>query len=145
MAFVDIQVHAVWGTKNRFPFLTKEVRKQVIEHIITNAKAKGIFIRSINGYTDHLHCLFSLNADMTVSKALQLLKGESAHWINKEKMTPSRFEWADEYFAASVSKYSLHRVQKYIENQESHHAKMTFEEEYNRILREYNFLQDKNN
>lgn len=137
MAFVDILVHAVWGTKNRYPFLTKEVRKRVIDHIRTNAKAKEIFIQSINGHTDHPHCLFSLNADMSVSKAIQLLKGESAFWINKEKLTQSKFEWADEYFAASVSKSSLPKVQRYIENQEEHHAKITFEEEYNSFLSKF--------
>jgi putative transposase len=70
MAFVNIRIHAVWGTKRREHILTKEVRIKLFSHIRENAKSKGIFIDCINGYTDHVHCLFSLNADMSVSKAL---------------------------------------------------------------------------
>lgn len=53
-------IHAVWGTKNRQPLLTKEIRLKVIEHIQENAKTKGIYIDRLNGYADHLHCLFVL-------------------------------------------------------------------------------------
>ncbi len=107
MAFVKIMIHSVWSTKNRTPFLTKELRPVIIDHIRQNAKSKEIFIDRLNGYTEHLHCLFALNTDMTISKAMQLIKGESAFWINKQKLTKIKFEWADEYFAVSVSESML--------------------------------------
>jgi REP element-mobilizing transposase RayT len=78
MSFVKIMVHAVWGTKSRQPYLQKEIRSSLIEHIKANAKLKEIYIDRINGYTDHLHCLMALNADMSISKAMNLIKGESA-------------------------------------------------------------------
>lgn len=137
MPFVKVLIHAVWGTKNRYPFLTTEVRKAVIEHIMANAKTKGIYIDRLNGYTEHLHCLFALNADMSVSKAMQLIKGESAFWINRQRLTVSKFEWADEYFAASVSDSAKGRVRAYINNQEEHHTKETFAEEYERFMEAY--------
>ncbi len=129
MSYVRVWIHAVWGTKNREALLPKEVRSNVINHIRENAKKKQIFIDTINGYHDHLHCLFGLNADMTIAKALQLIKGESAHWINKEKIIPKKFEWADEYYAVSVSESILDKVRRYINNQEEHHRKRTFSEE----------------
>ncbi len=70
-------IHAVWGTKGRDPFLSNAIRPRVIDHIQENALTKGIYVDILNGHVDHLHCLFGLNPSMSVSKAMQLLKGES--------------------------------------------------------------------
>lgn len=139
MSFVKVMVHAVWGTKNRHPFLTKEISQKVISHIKENAHKKQIFIDTLNGHTEHLHCLIGLNADITIAKTLQLIKGESAYWINKEKLTKSKFEWADEYFAVSVSESQIEKVRAYINNQEEHHKKVTFTWEYEEFIKKYNF------
>jgi putative transposase len=137
MPYTRVWIHAVWGTKNRNPYLTKEIRRDVIEHIKANAKQKQIYIKTINGYTDHLHCLFALNADTSIAKTLQLIKGESAFWINKNNITPIKFEWADEYYAGSVSESLLNKVIAYIDNQEEHHNIKSFEEEYAEIMRDF--------
>ena len=63
MSYVEVWIHAVWGTKHREHLLTREVRPTVISHILQNAKEKQIYIDRINGYTEHLHCLLALNAD----------------------------------------------------------------------------------
>jgi putative transposase len=137
MPFVKIMIHAVWGTKNHHPFLTKEVKPLVIKHIKENAKIKGIYIDSLNGAADHLHCLFCLNADMSNAKAMQLIKGESAYWINKEKLTKTKFEWADEYYSVSVSESIVPKVRAYIQNQEEHHKKKTFAQEHEEFISKY--------
>lgn len=93
----------------------------------------------MNGYTEHLHCLLGLNADMSISKAMHLIKGESSFWINKQKITPYTFEWADEYFAVSVSESMLDKVRSYISSQEEHHKKGTFNQEYEEFVRKYYF------
>lgn len=139
MSYVRVWIHAVWGIKNREHLLTKEIRSRVISHIRENAKQKEIYIDRINGYTDHLHCLFGLNADISISKTLQLIKGESAHWVNKERVIPVKFEWANEYYAVSVSESVLESVRAYIDNQEAHHTKATFAEEVEEFLQKYNF------
>lgn len=139
MAFVNIMIHAVWGTKSRYPFLTKEIRLIVNDHIRQNAKSKQIFIDSINGVEDHIHLLPGLNAELSISKTIQLIKGEASYWINKQKITPSSFEWADEYYAVSVSESQLQKVRDYIANQEDHHRKKTFVEECDEFLKQYNF------
>jgi len=139
MSYVKIMIHAVWGTKSSEPFLTGEIRPLVISHIKDNAKAKGIYIDALDGYFDHLHCLFGLNSDMAVTKAIQLFKGESAYWINKGKLTRTKFEWADEYFAVSISESMLPKSREYIHNQELHHKKKTFMQEYEEFLRLYGF------
>ena len=139
MPFVKVMIHAVWGTKSREHMLTNEIRPIVIKHIKDNAILKEIHIDSLNGYTDHLHCLFGLNTDMTIAKVMQLIKGESSFWINKEKLTKTKFEWADEYFAVSVSESIVPKVRGYIQNQEKHHEKKTFMEEYEEFMRTYKF------
>ena len=130
-------IHAVWGTKHRQPVLTKEVRLSVIQHIKENAKKKGIYIDRINGYTDHLHCLFALNADMSVSKALQLIKGESSYWMNKQKILPTNFEWSNEYYAGSVSESVVNKTRWYIDNQEQHHNRISFTEEFEGLIQNH--------
>lgn len=134
MAFVKILVHAVWATKKREHFLTPAIKPVIIGHIIQNAKSKDIYIDRINGSTDHLHALIGLNADLSISKTMQLIKGESAFWINKQKLTVTKFEWADEYYAASVSPSLIDRVRDYIDKQEVHHASKTFQEEYHEYM-----------
>lgn len=137
MAFVNVLIHSVWGTKNRYPYLTGEIKSKVIQHILENARIKNIYIDCINGSTDHLHCLFFLNADMSIAKVLQLIKGESAHWINKNNITRFKFEWADEYYAGSISDSHCERVRAYIRNQEVHHKISTYSEECAKFLNEH--------
>ncbi len=139
MAYVKVLIHAVWGTKNRFPFFDKETRPKVWQHIKENATSKGIYIDRVNGYSDHVHCLMYLNADMSLSKQVQLLKGESSFWLNRSGLLKNKFEWAEEYFAASVSDEKISVVRNYIDTQEQHHEKITFLEEYNRFMRHYGF------
>jgi putative transposase len=137
MSYVKLMVHAVWGTKNRERILTPDVMQLLLAHMKVNAKEKNIFIDTINGQPDHIHCLFGLNADMSLAKAMNLLKGESSYWLNKENLLKKKFEWAAEYFAASVSESQLEKVRNYIVNQEEHHRILTFREEYDNFIDAY--------
>ena len=140
MPFIKIYIHFVWSTKNRVPHLdSKELRRKVWQHILENAKAKGIYIDFINGYSDHCHCLISLGGEQTIKQIMQLVKGESSHWINKSKLTKQKFEWQDEYFAVSVSESMVDKVRNYIKNQEEHHRHKTYQEEYEKFIKKYNF------
>ncbi len=140
MPFVKVYIHFVWSTKNREPNLNSRVlRTEVWNHIRDNAKKKNIFIDHINGYADHCHCLISLGIDQTIQKTIQLIKGESSFWINKNKLTQGKFEWQDEYFAVSVSESMIGKVREYIRSQEEHHLRKTFQEEYDEFIIKYGF------
>lgn len=140
MPFIKVYIHFVWSTKNRVPYLnSKELRVKVWNHIRENAKEKGIFIDFINGYSDHCHCLVSLGVDQTIQKVMQLIKGESSFWINKNGLIKDKFEWQDEYFAVSVSESMLNKVRNYIKNQEEHHHKKTFQDECDEFINKYGF------
>lgn len=139
MPYVKNWLHCVWGTKNRTQFLLGDTKFEVIKHIRTNAKTKGIYIDFLNGYTEHLHCLLSLNHDQSLSKVMQLIKGESSFWINKNSLTENKFEWAEEYFGISVSESHLPKVRDYIKNQDLHHRIKTWKEEYDEFIEKYRF------
>ncbi len=139
MPFVKIWIHAVWATKRREKLLNKEIRPAVFEHIHQNALKKEILMDCVNGHIEHVHCLFRLKNDQTISKVMQLIKGESSFWVNKQKLIKSNFEWQDEYFAVSVSESQVNTVRRYIQNQETHHGKKTFQQEYDAFIEKYGF------
>ena len=91
--FIKVYIHFVWSTKNREPFFdSSELRQKVLEHIKENAKKKEIFIDTVNGYEEYCHCLISMGIDQTMSKVMQLLKGESSYWINENNLCKQKFE-----------------------------------------------------
>ena len=137
MSYARIWVHLVFATKERAPYLNKLIRDDVFKHIIENGKKKNIYLRNVNGYDDHVHCLLQLAKDQTISQVAQLIKGESSFWINKNKLTKEKFAWQDDYYAVSVCESQLLKVADYINNQESHHANRTFKEELDELIREH--------
>lgn len=130
MSFVKILVHAVWATKYREPILCKEKREILFNHILENAETKNIHIISLGGFTDHVHCLISMTKNETIAKTIQLLKGESSNWANKRNLFATKLIWAEDYFAASISEGAVTKVKNYIANQDEHHSKMTFDQEF---------------
>jgi len=92
------------------------------------AKNKSIYIESINGYTDHMHVLVRLNSTQTIAQTAQLLKGESARWLNNQAAANNQlfngilFEWQRSYYALSVGEVELKRIKRYIRNQELQHT-----------------------
>ena len=139
MGYIKVYVHFVWTTKGRKPLLQKEIRDIVFSHIRENARYKGIFIDFIGGYLDHVHCLISLNSDQPISQTIQLIKGESSFWINRQKLTRDKFEWQIEYYGISVNLRNLQRVRNYIKNQEAHHRKYSFQKEYEEFKKHIGF------
>lgn len=94
MSYIKVWLHFVWSTKDRKPHLTDDIRQKVFQHIRENAREKGIFIDFINGYVEHAHCLISLGSDQTIEKIMQLIKGESSFWINKNGLRQRKIRLA---------------------------------------------------
>ncbi len=140
MPFVKVYIHFVWCTKNRIPYLESlDLRNKMWNHIKENAIKKEIFIDFVNGYNDHCHCLISLGTEQTISKIMQLIKGESAFWFNQQNFISKKLQWQDEYYAMSVSQSAIEKVRNYIKNQEEHHKKKTFQDEHAEIIEKYGF------
>jgi putative transposase len=142
MAQVRIWIHAVWGTKRREPIMkNKNKRIELFKHIKTYAKEKKIYLDFINGEADHVHCLISMACDQNIAQIMKLLKGESSHFANEHLLFDrSDFDWADDYYAVSVSQSQVEAVRNYLKNQEEHHRDKTFEEECKEFMVKYGFI-----
>ncbi len=146
MSWVRIWVHIVFSTANREPRLNSvQIRKQLFDHIKQNAGKKEIWLDTINGHQEHIHCLISLGKDQCISKIAQLIKGESSFWINQNKLIKFQFKWQDDYWAVGVSESHLQATREYINNQESHHSKVTFTEEVQIFMAKYGWKLIKDN
>ena len=133
-------IHYVWSTKNREPILVDPYRDLLFTHMKENAAKNELFMDRINGYDDHVHSLVSLGTDQTIQKIAQMLKGESSFWFNnKSGFDSKKLAWQNDYFAVSVSESGLQAVRAYIDNQVSHHQKVTFEEEYQEFIKKFGF------
>jgi REP element-mobilizing transposase RayT len=139
MPFLKIWIHAIWATKGQQKIVSEKIRLKLIEHITEYGQRKGIDIDCINGHWDHMHCLLSLKSDQNIATIMNLIKGESSHWINKNKLTYVKFGWQDEYFAVSVSHSHVENVRKYIRLQEEHHKKRGFRQEVDLFMERYGF------
>lgn len=139
MPYTKIWIHLVWSTKDRRRVITADLKLKLIEHIISNCQLKEIIIEEINCVSDHIHILIRLHPDQNVSKVVQLIKGESSFWINKNKLIAGKFEWQSEYLAVSVSETIVNKVKAYIRNQENHHQRKSFTGELNEILKQLGY------
>ena len=138
MSWVKLNVHLVFATKNRKPFLeSKDIRLKVFEHILSNAKHKNIHFMSVNGWQEHIHCHISLCKDQCIRDVAQLIKGESSFWINSNKLIKEKFNWQDDYWAVCVSESHVKVVQNYIYGQEEHHKTKSFAEEIDEFMNKY--------
>lgn len=83
-----------------------------------------------------------MKAEQNIATIVQLLKGESSFWVNKQNLIQGKLGWQDEYFAVSISHSQINEVRKYIQNQEKHHQKRSFSQEYNDFIAKYGFKAD---
>ena len=144
MPYTKVYIHYVWATKNRERILTRPLRNLLFEHIRQNAAEKKIDIVRMNGHLEHIHCLIRLHPTQSIDKIAQLLKGESAQWFNNRSgIVKIKLHWQADYFAVSISESMMPKLRMYIDNQEIHHRKKTFEEEYGEFMKRYTFLDDK--
>ena len=106
----------------------------VIGNLINETDCKTIIV---NGVEDHVHCFVGLKPVVSVSELLKTVKAKSSKYINDHSLTPQHFEWQDGYGVFSYSQSQVDRVYKYIQNQEEHHKKKTFRNEYLEFLKKF--------
>ena len=139
MSYTKIWLHCVWSTKNRKNTISHSFRPVLLSHFREQAKKKGILLDYVNAHKDHVHALVNLGRKQTIADVMHLLKGESSYWINNMNEMPYKFNWQDDYFAVSVSHSHVEKVRKYINNQDEHHRKMSWDEEVDLFLKKYGF------
>jgi len=136
-AYSKCLVHMVWGTKKRKPVLKQDVRVKLSKYYYQYAESKEIYMHINFVNADHVHVLIDLPRQLALQKVAKLLKGSSSFWINKNRFTEMKFNWARGYGAFSVSASGLKKVKAYIRNQEEHHRERSFIEELDSFLSVY--------
>jgi putative transposase len=132
--YTSLQYHIVFSTKNRQPFLGETICERLFSYLGGIARENGMTALEIGGVADHVHLLISVSASLALSKAVQLIKSGSSHWLKETFPNLNNFAWQDGYAAFTVSQSHLDEVRKYIRSQREHHRKKTFAEEYRAFL-----------
>jgi putative transposase len=133
----QVYIQAVFAVKYREAVLHKDWRETVfavIGNLINETGCKTIIV---NGVEDHVHCFFSLKPTVSISELMKIIKAKSSKYINDNKFLLNRFEWQRGYGVFSYSHSSIKNVYQYVLNQEQHHNKKNFKEEYTAILDKY--------
>jgi len=136
-SFTSILIHCVWSTKKREPFLSSDVRNRLWPYLGGIARENKMKALAIGEVADHVHMLISLPRTLSVSKALQLLKGNSSKWIHDTFPKLHSFEWQEGYGAFSVGISAVQATVRYICDQAEHHRKQSFCEEFVAMLRRH--------
>jgi REP element-mobilizing transposase RayT len=132
---LSLHYHLVWSTKSREPWLAPESRNRVHEYLGGVIRGLGGRPHAVGGVGDHVHVFAGLRATHCLANVMRELKSEFSVWIKKE-MRLHGFAWQEGYGAFTVSASSMERVRSYVLNQERHHRKTTFQEEYLGMLRQ---------
>jgi REP element-mobilizing transposase RayT len=130
-------LHMIWGTLRREKLLPREARIRVSEYLYEYAKEKQIYMKINYVNADHTHTLIDLPTHLSIEDAFQLFKGSSSNWINRNNLIPGKFAWGRGYGGFSVSHSNVSEVANYIANQEEHHRKKTFAEEFELLVRKH--------
>ena len=132
-----LSAHIIFSTKDRRPLITPAIRERLWAYqsrILQNMECDSI---TIGGVADHVHILCNLTKKFPTIKVLEILKKDSSKFAKTLDSSLWQFQWQDGYGLFSVSPSHFEDVKKYILNQEEHHKKETFQEEYLRILKKY--------
>jgi putative transposase len=137
-----ILVHFIFSTKNRAAIITPEIEPRLHAYMRGISKNHGSPTLAMNGMPDHVHMLISMSKTIAAADLMEVVKKESSKWIKKEGQEFSEFHWQDGYAGFSIGESGLEQVRHYIDNQKSHHERMTFKEELLMFLKKYNVEYD---
>ena len=141
-AYTQIKIQFVFVVKGRNCIIRNHFKadlEKYITGIVQNYQHK---LLAIYAMPDHVHILVGLHPAQSISDFARIVKTNSSKWINERGFIPFRFEWQKGYGAFSYSKSQVSRVVRYIQNQEEHHRKRTFREEYLEFLKRFEVVYD---
>ena len=144
---IRIWIHLIWATKNLCRVFNNDISQKLAMHMINKAKNEKVSFISLNIQPEHIHGLINMPSDICLADFMQKIKGESSFWLNQEiiksqKLYKKRFSWQRGYGAYSVSASQIDVIKNYIRNQDSHHKRTTFMEEYEEWKKEYGYIDD---
>jgi len=135
-------MHCVFSTKERRALITLELQERLWPYLGGIARENKMVALSIGGVGDHVHILLSLPTKLSISKAMQLIKGGSSKWVHDTFPEHKLFSWQEGYGAFSIGIADVDRTVAYIEKQAEHHAKRDFKAEFVSFLKKHNIEYD---
>ncbi|RWU06527.1 IS200/IS605 family transposase [Pedobacter chitinilyticus] len=140
--YSQIYIHVVFAVKGRENLIHAAWKNELYSYIagIINLKDQKAII--INGYTDHIHCFVGLKPSMAIADLVRDIKNNSSKFVNERRWVKGKFQWQEGYGAFSYGHSQIDRVYNYILNQEEHHRKKSFKEEYFDFLKKYEIAHD---
>lgn len=140
--FTQIYLHIVFAVQNRTSLILPEWKEELYKYITGIVKNNGHKLIAINGVSNHLHIAFGYKPHQLIPELLQDIKANSSKWINEKRFVRGKFNWQAGYGAFSFSHSQINAAIKYINNQEQHHKRKTFKEEYVDMLKKYDVPYD---
>jgi len=135
--YTQLYVHSIFAVKGRESLIYRTWKEDLYKYITGIVSNKNQKLLAINGVSDHIHLLIGFNPDCSLSDLIRDIKANSSKWINQNQLIKGKFEWQKGFGAFTISQSHIDRVVKYILNQEQHHKKNTFKDEYVEFLNIY--------
>jgi len=133
-SYTNLIYHIVFSTKERQSWLDTETSTKLYDYLGGAIRSEGGTSISINGCADHIHIFAKLRQDKAVSDVLRAIKANSSGWIHRTFPKLRGFAWQNGYGAFTVSQSQIAKVQRYIANQQKHHQRVSFKEEFIALL-----------
>ncbi|MDR1517946.1 MAG: IS200/IS605 family transposase [Dysgonamonadaceae bacterium] len=140
--YTQIHLHAVFAVQNRLSLIHNDWQEELYKYITGVITNNGHKLLQIGGMPDHIHILFGMRPAQTLSNLMQNIKGDSSKWINEKRFVKGKFSWQEGYGAFSYGKSQINDVVQYIQNQEKHHAKRDFQNEFLELLQLFGIEHD---
>jgi len=135
-------VHVIFSTHDRRPLLQHPVRHDLHAYLAARARDIGCECYGVGGVADHVHLAVRLSRTVTVAKLVEELKTSSSKWLKTQSPVLKLFSWQSGYGAFSVGPADLPALRRYIDEQETHHQKTTFQDEFRLLLKKYGVEHD---
>ena len=140
--YTQIYIQLVFAVKHRQALIQPQFKDELYKYITGIFKNQNQKMLAVNGMPDHIHIFFGMTPDIKLSNLVRDVKSDSSLFINEKKLSKFKFHWQEGYGAFSYSQSQKAEVIKYIMNQEDHHRKKTFREEYVDFLKKFNVEYD---
>ena len=140
--FSQIYIQTVFAVETRQSLIKPDFKEELYKYITGIVRNQGQKLIAINGMPDHLHVLIRLKPAMALADLVREIKADSTNFINEQKLVHGRFNWQEGYGAFSYGHSQLDRIIRYIQNQEKHHQKQSFKDEYTSLLRKFDIAFD---
>lgn len=135
--FSQIYIQTVFAVSGRLSLIRQDFKEELHKYITGIVRNKGQKLISINGMSDHLHILIGLRPAMALADLVRDIKSDSSDWVNRQQLSRGKFAWQEGYGAFSYGHSQLDTIIRYIQNQETHHKRRSFKDEYLTLLKKF--------